>query len=127
MFFSKVGATYLVTLDDGTEHEVITDGRDWAALEAKQFPPGSLLTSVRFMAYNAMKRNGQTKRSWEQFNTADCVSIDDISPDDEDAEDEKRLDPGKRAPNGTAESTSRSSPGSRTRGRAASSNGTTGT
>lgn len=118
---------WLVELEDGTVHEVATDQRDQAAMEAKQFPPGSLLTMCRFIIWNAMKRQGLTRRSWEQFNNTDCVHTENITETEEEGEGEKRLDPGLSAPSGPGGSTSPSPAGSRSPGPAASSTGTTGT
>lgn len=112
--FAGTGRTYLVHVDDPAKYdgaetlEVTTDGRDWAAMEARQFPPNALLTIVRFLAWNALKREGKTRRSWEQFNLIDCTNIEDITPEDSDAdgEDEQRLDPGPTRRKGRAGSTS---------------------
>lgn len=133
MQFDDVRRQYRIYLDNGDDLAVHTDGRDWAAMEAKQFGPGAILTSVRFMAYNAAKREHGYKRSWEQFNGIDCVHIDDITPDtdgdedDQDQEGEKGLDPGPTTSNASGASTSRSPRANRSTGRAGSSTGTTGT
>jgi hypothetical protein len=118
--FDSARQHYTVEMDDGQIFEVHTDGRDWAAMEAKQFPPGSLVTAVRFLAYNAAKREGLVRMSWEQFNLTKCVLVDLIGQDDtddEDSEGEKGLDPGRPTTNEPAESTSRSSAVNRTRAR----------
>lgn len=117
MIVNDVRSLYEVHFDDGEARQVHTDGRDWAAMEARAFPPGALLTAVRFMAFNAMKREHGYRRSWEQFNGQDCVHIDDITPDrgDDDGEDEQGLDPGPRTTNESAGSTSPSAPGNRSR------------
>lgn len=121
----KVGSRYRVTLADGSEFEVVTDERDWAAMEAKEFPLSAQLTMVRFNVWNAAKREGFTRRSWEQFNLTDCVSCEDISGDDEEeSEGGQGLDPGRTTPNGPDGSTSQSPAASRSRGRGASSTGT---
>lgn len=119
MIVNDVRSHYRVHFADrATPDEVHTDGRDWAAMEARAFPPGALLTAVRFMAFNAMKREHGYRRSWEQFNGQDCVHIEDITPDrgdDGDGEDEQGLDPGPRTTNESAGSTSPSAPGNRSR------------
>jgi hypothetical protein len=110
---SKGRSRYEVELADSTVHEVETDGRDWAAMEAKQFPLTARLTMVRFMVFKAMVRSAGYRRSWEQFNDQDCVYVEDITPVETDSEDEESLDPGPTATNGPAGSTSPSRPGSR--------------
>lgn len=128
---SKVGSRYRVYLEDGTEFEVDTDERDWAAMEARDFPRGALLTAVRFNVWNAAKRAGLTRRSWEQFNTIDCVRVEDVSDDaagaEDDQEGQQSLDPGQTTTNGPGVSTSPSSAASRTKVRLESSTGTRGT
>jgi hypothetical protein len=123
---SGTSSTFVVTMADGQIHEIHTDQRDWAAMEAKEFPRGAIVTAVRFIAYNAMRREGLTRRSWEQFNTSDCVDIDDVTPPvaATDGEDEQGLDPGPTAPNDAGDSTSRSSRASRSKARQGSSAGT---
>jgi hypothetical protein len=117
--FDSARQHYTVEMDDGQIFEVHTDGRDWAAMEAKQFPPGALVTATRFLAYNAAKREGLVRMSWEQFNLTKCVLVDTIDQGDgdEDGEDEKGLDPGRPTTNEPAASTSRSSAVNRTRAR----------
>lgn len=125
---------YVVTVDDPGPYggdnpiDVHTDGRDWAALEAKQLPPNALLTSVRFLAWNALFRQQRTRRTWQQFNTLDCLQITVAPNDDADEQEgEQGLDPGQTGQNAADGSASPSRPGNRSRGRAGSSAGTTGT
>lgn len=121
---------YLVEVDEpgfyggDSPLEVDTDGRDWAAMEAKQFPPGSLLTSVRFLAWHALWRQQRTRRTWEQFNRNDCTNISVAGGDTDDGEQgsegEQGLDPGPTPANAAGGSTSPSRPGNRSKGRRAS-------
>jgi len=90
---------YEVELADGSVYTVHADQRDWAAMEAQNFPEGQYLTVARFIAYNAMRRENMTRRSWPQFNLEDCVSLSDVTSKADgdavqDGEDEQRLDPG---------------------------------
>jgi hypothetical protein len=103
-----------------TPVHVDTDGRDWAAMEAKQFPPSALLTSVRFLAWHALWRTAVTRRTWEQFNRNDCTQVDlppadAAEPDDVDGEDEQGLDPGPTEANAAGGSTSQSRRGNRSK------------
>jgi hypothetical protein len=123
---SGTASQFVVTMADGQTHDVRTDQRDWAAMEAREFPRGAIVTAVRYIAYNAMRREGLTRRSWEQFNTTDCVGLEDVTPatDDTDSEDEQGLDPGPSTPNGAAGYNSPSRRANRSKARAASSAGT---
>lgn len=118
----KTNMHYVVYVDDPGPYggdsplEVDTDGRDWAAMEARQLPPGALLTRVRFLAWHALWRTGRTRRTWEQFNRNDCSMIDlPDTDDDQDGEGEQGLDPGRSTPNDAAASPSPSRQGSRSK------------
>jgi hypothetical protein len=85
--------TYSVEMDDGSDFEVTADQRDWAAMEAKEFPPAATATRVRFMVWSAARRAGQIKDGWERFNSTTCVSVE---AQEDESEDEEGLDPGRR-------------------------------
>lgn len=102
-----------VEMDDGTTHRVVIDQRDFAALEAQEFPERARVTMSRFLAYSAMRRNKLTTATWEDFNGSKCVRVDDSEPDE--SEGEQGLDPGQKAVPGASSSPSPSGPGSRSR------------
>lgn len=93
--------------------QVETDGRDWAAMELREFPPSAKVTMARFMAWSALRRGEHTKRTWEQFNQRDCVTV--LIVDQGDSEDEQSVDPGQRAASDDSESTSLPSRASRSK------------
>lgn len=130
---SNLGALYRVHVDnpghyqDSPQTDVLVDGRDWSAMELKEFPPTASVTATRFMVWYALQRQGLTRRSWEQFNTIDCIRIDALD-DEQDGEGEQDgLDPGQPTTNGRAGSTSRSPRANRSTARQGSSSGQTGT
>lgn len=86
----------LITMGDGTQHEVVVDQRDFAAAEAKELFSDTRMpaTRTRFMAWNAARREGVYKGTWEKFNTADCQEADAADPEGDD----DGLDPGRPAP-----------------------------
>lgn len=104
-------ATYQVHMADGREFPVAVDQRDWAAMEAEQFPAGAVVTQTRYLAFRGARRAGQYSGTWAQWNTTDCKGVDampDVDDADEsDSEGEQGANPGRPAP--SAGSTSRSS------------------
>jgi hypothetical protein len=81
------GTKYTVEMDDGTTHVVTVDQRDWAQMEAQEFPARATMTATRYLVFNAMKREQQLKDTWEKFNTTSCVSVD-LAPDESEESDE---------------------------------------
>jgi hypothetical protein len=77
-----VKITFEVTQTDGTKHTVSTAYADILALEDKfDIDASELATRQRakwmaFLAWNAMKRAGATKESFEKF----TESLEDLSP-----------------------------------------------
>jgi hypothetical protein len=106
----------LVIMDDGAEHTVTADDRDWSAKELHDFPAQYIdngqggaarrglapITETRFLAWSAATRAGLVKMPWSQFNTTDCVSVEQVG------EDRESSDPGRKVPSGETSSTSRS-------------------
>lgn len=98
---------FQVEMADDTVYEVWADQRDWAAAEGQNFPQTQYMTFVRYMVYNAMRRQRLYVRPWDKFNRDDAVLVDDITPApvdvvEQDGEDEQRLDPGPTTRNGDA-------------------------
>ena len=127
MAFSDKRSKWRVEMDDGTEFTVESDQRDWAAMEALDLPPRAVATLFRALAWSAAHRTGVYKHDWKRFNTTDAVRVHDALGDEaldeagpEDEEGEQRLNPGRKTPNGTGVSTSRSSRANRTTVRGAS-------
>lgn len=122
---------YRVEMADGRELTVATDQRDWAAMEALEFPTKATTLQARHMCWTALRRGGVSNiADWPRFNEHDCISVQlagaDVDVDESDGEDEQRLNPGRTTPNGDGGSSSRSRRGNRSP-RAASLTGTTGT
>lgn len=76
--------TFEVTQTDGTKHTVSTAYADITALEdkfgidASELATRQRATWMAFLAWNALKRNGETKESFEKF----VDTIDELSPVD---------------------------------------------
>jgi hypothetical protein len=86
-----------VKMADGTELEVSSDQRDQAAAELLDLPPGATISFVRGIVWSAMRRQGLTKLSWQEFGR-ECIEV----ADGPDGEGEQSLDPGQRTRSGTA-------------------------
>jgi hypothetical protein len=81
------GKDWVIRLVDGSELNVRTDQRDYAGLEAAEIK--GAISAFRWMAWNAARRAKLYTGPWEQFNDVDCVEVEDVTPDDEDGEDEQ--------------------------------------
>jgi hypothetical protein len=93
-----------LVLHDGTEHQVIVDQRDFAAAEAKDLFAHSpqVTTRTRFMAWNAAKRAGLTKVTWEKWNATECESAEVSADHQEEPAGADELDPGRKGQSGDA-------------------------
>lgn len=70
--------TFTVLLEGGKEVEVLSDQRDWVEWELQSFYNDERYTTrMRFLAYSAMKRTDQYKKSWQSFNK-DCLSVNPV-------------------------------------------------
>jgi hypothetical protein len=84
-------------MDDGTEWKVRADQRDFAAWELQPFGTPfaawrtRVFTCLRFLAWNAGRRQQLHALTWEQFSDQ-CAEVSDERAEDDDAE-----DPGSRA------------------------------
>lgn len=121
-----LNTTYSVLMSDGRELTVSSDQRDWAAMEAQEFPEAAIATRARYFAFNSMKRAGLYNGRWDRFNDVDCVEVQaiDDEPAAEDTEDGQGLDPG---PQGTPDVSTSRSPAKRAARSRRSSGGTRGT
>jgi hypothetical protein len=98
---ARSGLKFLAEMDDGTSHEVTVDQRDFAKWEAQPFADEALIhTRLRFLTFSAMKRAGLTSAQWPEFNERLLVDTG-IQEDEEEAEDEQGLDPGRTRRTGT--------------------------
>jgi hypothetical protein len=116
---------------EAREFDVSTDQRDWAAMEAQDFPGTSKILPARYMCWNAACRVGLYNGSWNSWNDRDCLSVqslmgddetddDDPEPDDSgtagaETGDEQRLDPGPTTPPAASTSPSAAKRASRSR------------
>ena len=76
----------IARMDDGTEHHIVVDQRDFAAWEAQPlFDPDNSRghTRMRFLVWNAMRRQQLTTVLWPEFNTRALVDVDAVEPDPE--------------------------------------------
>ncbi len=93
----KIFTTEIECRLDGQDAHVtaVVDQRDHAAFEGSDlFENSGMVTKIRWLAWHALKRNGQTTAGWPEFNSKLCVQATVISGQDEpDAEDEEGLDP----------------------------------
>jgi hypothetical protein len=80
-------AKYNVEMADGSEHQVEVDQRDWAAMEAREFPESAMVTKTRYLVWNSMRRNKLTGFSWAVFNESGCVMVNDTPDEEEEAVD----------------------------------------
>lgn len=96
---ARLQIKYLAEMADGTVHEVTVDQRDFARLEAADIAEEAMHTRARFLVYNAMKRGKLVTSSFEKFNFEECMGIESAeqpAAEEEDAEDEQSLDPGRK-------------------------------
>jgi hypothetical protein len=93
---TRLNIAMLVVLDNGEELKVAADARDWSAMEMREFPAGAVETRQRFLAWAYLKRTGAYPKTWERFNTVDCVDASGVGDADvsDESEDEQGLDPG---------------------------------
>lgn len=95
--------TFEARMDDGTEHRVVVDQRDFARWEAAPFRDEETPhTKLRYLTWSAMSRQGLTSAKWPEFN--ERLLVDTGVPDEEDEEDEEGeqgLDPGRRPTSAT--------------------------
>lgn len=112
--------TLLVVMDHGgtlsEPQEVVTDQRDISAWEMRGGElPQTEFTKVRYVAYAAMTRQKRYAGTFDQFASQDCADVEyrPAAGDDEGAEDEQRLDPGRPAAGGRSSSRSRTAPANR--------------
>lgn len=83
-----------VEFDDGTVERVVADQRDVARWEGHpQWAPDRPFLRSRFMAWSALKRQGNTNVSWERFNERDCAEVRVPEIDEEDGEGEQSPSP----------------------------------
>jgi hypothetical protein len=90
-------------MDDGTEHQVVVDQRDFAKWEVQPFRDEETPhTKLRFLTWSAMSRQGLTSAKWPEFN--ERLLVDTGVPEgdaQEDGEGEQGLDPGHVTTSGT--------------------------
>jgi hypothetical protein len=71
----------IATMEDDSQIKVIADQRDVARWEIQPFGTsleaarGRSFTFLRFLCWNAARRTGATKLTWEQFDDR-CVDVD---------------------------------------------------
>lgn len=66
---AKSEVILLAAMNDGTEHRVAVDQRDFAAWEAHSGADESMPhTRLRFLVHNAMTRQQLTTAKWPEFN-----------------------------------------------------------
>lgn len=88
-----------VEMEDAKTYDVVADQRDLAAWECQPFGTsgnaldGRMHLALRFLAWNALRRNKLTALSWDEFNDQ-CVEVRDAPMEDV----ESPLDPGPKAP-----------------------------
>jgi hypothetical protein len=84
---SGIRANMVVLMEDDQTLNVYADQRDAAAFERSEFyTDNGAHTRIRFMAWNALRRTGQTKLSWPKFDDQ-CI---DAFPDNGE---EEEVDP----------------------------------
>ena len=92
----RVTIDFHVEMDDGKEHSVVVDQRDFAAWEAQDLPDRDH-TRMRFLAWSAMTRQGLTIANWQEFNSRECAEvIDPPGAEEEPDSADERLDPGRK-------------------------------
>lgn len=68
-------------MDDGTEFDIKADQRDLAKYEQQDFyTENGRFTQMRFVAYNYLRRTGQTKLMWQKWDDT-CVEIESKKAD----------------------------------------------
>lgn len=89
----------VITLQDGGTIEVQTTLEDRLAFETalrKNKRWGELKDNAMkmqpFMAWNAARRTGKTKLTWDEFTTGDTAALDVSAPDEHDDADELDVD-----------------------------------
>ena len=105
----KVFSTDLEVHMEGLDEPLIVraDQRDYAAWEA--YADGalaeSLTTRLRFLAWNAAKRQGKVSIDFQTFNEKLCIQAlipqEDEPEPEGDEEDKQGLDPGRRTASGS--------------------------
>lgn len=109
----RVNVELVAEMEDGTTHKVVADQRDFARWEVQPDADDSQFhTKSRFLAWSAMTRQGLTTTPFTRFNLQDCVEVHGAD-DNEKAEGEQGLDPGRAEVSGGSMSTSRAARGSR--------------
>lgn len=86
---SGVKSRVEIVMEDDTTLEAMTDQRDAAAFErSDSFTENGIHTRIRYMGWNSLKRTGQTKLSWGEFDKK-CVDAwiakdEDVDPTETD-------------------------------------------
>lgn len=95
--------TFEARMDDGTEHSVVVDQRDFAKWEAASFRDEEAPhTKLRFLTWSAMTRQGLTSAKWPEFNERLLVDTGVPEDDEQGSEGEQGgLDPGHRKTSAT--------------------------
>jgi hypothetical protein len=96
----KLETPLLVHLDGRPEPiRVTSDQRDLARWEASPARDETAVhTRSRFVAWSALARSGEYTGGWKTFNERDCLEVESLyvaGDDQDDAEDEQGLDPGR--------------------------------
>ena len=94
----KLQVAMAVEMADGRMLSLTVDQRDYAALEAADIGPDQPHTYGRHLAYTAACRAGLYSKSWEDFNTRDCVETIHASKLADAEGDEDGLDPTQAPP-----------------------------
>lgn len=110
--------TLIVTFQDGSELEVTPTLEDKLAFESalrKNKNWGEIKDSAikmhPFLAWNALRRKGQTELTWEQFTTGETAAVDvELKQDEEPDQDAELEVPPVGKGTRTGRSTSSSSP-----------------
>lgn len=100
---ARSDVTFHALMDDGTEHSVVVDQRDFAKWEAQPFRDEETVhTKLRFLTWSAMTRQRLTTAKWPEFNERLLVETGDTDDEDQaDEEGEQGLDPGHRPTSAT--------------------------
>lgn len=100
----KLKGTELEVFMEGLEEPFLVraDQRDFAAWEARpEADTTGATVMLRFLAWNAGKRQGKVSVDWPTFNERLCIQA--LAPGDrleEESEDEQGLDPGPKVAGG---------------------------
>jgi hypothetical protein len=112
---SRTATELVAEMDDGSTHHVIADQRDYARWEVQPDADDARYhLKARFLAWSAMTRQGLTTTPFSRFNLNDCVEVH-VPDDDESAEGEQGLDPGRKEAGAASTSTPRATRGNRSR------------